>query len=259
MKQLPQWMTELQARKDGESAGHHLARIVRSVVGLSLVNNRQRLEELFLANEPTMEAARNAAALKTNCGTSMRAIYALAGCDHPLVTCPMPPTGGTAITWLLIAAREKGALVTAKSWEKSGPGWGMHYATAGKTDDHVEWLLDSPGPTGLAIHAGGGKPNNEIVMRGPDDIRWSTGRPLVHMFDPEPMLRPASKEGPKTGCEVQAALNALGFGPLVVDGSIGPKTTSALKAFQRAYHIPESGVVTDETRLAMKRWIAEVS
>lgn len=42
--------------------------------------------------------------------------------------------------------------------------------------------------------------------------------------------------------EIQIGLNALGFGPLDVDGDYGPKTWAAVRSFQRAYGLKDDGI-----------------
>lgn len=49
----------------------------------------------------------------------------------------------------------------------------------------------------------------------------------------------------------QAALNAKGFGPLVVDGIRGPKTIAAVKAFQAASNLTVDGIVGPKTMAAL--------
>lgn len=51
--------------------------------------------------------------------------------------------------------------------------------------------------------------------------------------------------------EIQAQLNALGFGPLVVDGFFGPKTEAALRAFQAERGLPVTGGLTPQTEEAL--------
>ena len=135
MSMLPAWLADLRSVQ-GDSNADRVCRIVRGVVGLSLDREPNRLAELFLITEPNLQSAVSASTLATNCGTTIRAIYALYGCDHPLVTCPIRI--GMALSWMLTAAREKNALVHASSWRNAGPGWGLHYATSGRNDDHVE-------------------------------------------------------------------------------------------------------------------------
>lgn len=43
---------------------------------------------------------------------------------------------------------------------------------------------------------------------------------------------------------VQAALERRGFGPLAVDGIMGPATAAAIRAFERRAGLPETGTVT---------------
>ncbi len=47
---------------------------------------------------------------------------------------------------------------------------------------------------------------------------------------------------------VQESLKAKGYDPGPIDGVLGHKTTSALKAFQKAEKIPVTGELTSETR-----------
>ena len=52
--------------------------------------------------------------------------------------------------------------------------------------------------------------------------------------------------------KVQTALNAQGYGPLVVDGNLGPKTAAAVKAFQLAKGLAAaSGTIDDPTMAAL--------
>ena len=47
---------------------------------------------------------------------------------------------------------------------------------------------------------------------------------------------------------VQKALQAKGMDPGPIDGVMGPKTTAALKAFQKDQKLTESGTLDDQTR-----------
>ena len=247
---LPPWLQALQSRSPDESPGNHIARIVRGVAGCSLDHDADKLAELFLANESSPEQARRVSTFATNCGTSMRCIMALAGCDHPLVT--MPYKIGMAVAWVLTAAREKGALVSASRWRDAGPGWGLHYGTPGRNDDHVEWCLSRPDASGVALHGGGGRPRNAITIGGPNDIRWSSGRPLRALIDPVPLLTP-TRYALTTTRGVQAALAELGYDPGPVDGVMGPRTRAAVQAYQRDAGLTVDGVVGPATRGALAR------
>jgi len=220
---------------------------------LSLDSNRQKLDELFLVTEPDLQSARIAASLQTNCATTMRAIYAIAGCNHPLVTCPIRI--GMALSWVLQAARDKCAVVQASRWYEVGPGWGLHYASAGRNDDHVDWCVSTPSATGVATRIGGGKPRNAIEYSGPGDIRWSVGRPLVALIDPVRMLVSQPRTEQLTVRGIQQALCDLGYGPLAIDGIAGPKTTDAIKGFQRDFGLVCDGIVGPITRSAISRAI----
>jgi hypothetical protein len=63
----------------------------------------------------------------------------------------------------------------------------------------------------------------------------------------------AAPAGPVDPKAVQTKLNALGMAspPLVVDGSIGPLSTAAIKAFQTSKKLPVTGIVDAATRKAL--------
>lgn len=192
MNTLPRWLQALQSRAPGETPGAHIARIVRGVAGCSLDHDADKLAALFMVNEPDAATAKRVSTYATNCGTSMRQVYALAGCDHVLIRCPYKI--GAAVSWVLTAARAKGALLPPSRWREAGPGWGLWYGTPAakgkspRNDDHMEWCLAVPDEHGVALHGGGGRAKNAITLAGPNDIRWSSGRPLRGLIDPERMM-----------------------------------------------------------------------
>jgi len=47
--------------------------------------------------------------------------------------------------------------------------------------------------------------------------------------------------------DAQRQLKALGFNPGAVDGNYGPQTEAALRAYQQAYRLPETGRLDDVT------------
>jgi hypothetical protein len=223
------------------------------VAGCSLDHEPEKLAQLFEVNESDPATARRVSTYATNCGTSMRCIMALAGCDHPLVT--RPYTVQMAVAWCLTAAREKGALLPASRWRDAGPGWGAHYATAGRNADHVEWIRAAPDAQGVALHGGGGRARNAITIAGPNDIRWSSGRPLRGVIDPDLLLTP-TRYALTTTRGVQSALAELGHDPGPIDGVMGPRTRDAVMAFQRAAGLVVDGVVGPATRGALARSLA---
>ena len=194
MIEYPDWMDDLRLRRDGETAGQQVARIVRALVGISLVHDHDKLVQLFLINERPDRAA-IVASMKTNCGTFMREVWALAGCDDSLILCPY--TIGMAVAWDLEAARKCGALVDGSQWKSIEEGWGLHYGNPGKNNDHMEFSLGFPdSATGVCDHAGGGRLNNAITLET-GDVRWSLGRPLLNAINPEKMATsPATGDNP---------------------------------------------------------------
>lgn len=67
---------------------------------------------------------------------------------------------------------------------------------------------------------------------------------------PPPSPAPAAGQV-NTVRDVQAALNTLGYGPLVADGIMGAKTATAVRAFQRARGLVADGVPGPKTKAAL--------
>lgn len=179
--QLPQWLIDLQTPLPNEQPGDHIVRCVKAFSGVSLINEKDRLNALFLVNEPTPEKAAQTALATTNCGTSARAFYALVGASNSYFNRPYET--GMAITWLLQGGATSGALVDCSTypdaWKFIQPGDLMRYETPGSNNDHVEWAFTSPdATTGIADHSGGGRDHNRIGPPETGDIRHSLGRPL---------------------------------------------------------------------------------
>lgn len=181
---LSEWLDDLRTRQFDESNGDHIARVVRAIAGASLTTNSDRLVAIFTCNESGSDAA-EVAAFKTNCGTFMREVYCLVGCASSYIKRKYQVE--MAVAWDLAAARETGALIDGPQWQIVSAGWGMHYATPGANNDHMEFALSSPDSKGFADHGGGGRANNAITV-GHGDIRTSNGRPLLHVIDPDRML-----------------------------------------------------------------------
>lgn len=164
----------------GERPGDRLVRIFRTYVGCSLDVRRGELARLVArgVDDPAI-----AVTIRTNCATSALGVMALAGVKHPLLN--RRYVNGLAVAWTRKIGLDLGALV---SFHVGGPlpkrGSLMRYHTAGKNDDHVEWLLEDVGIDSRVLHGGGGRPNNALTeSRGV--ITWNMGRPLVEWWDPD--------------------------------------------------------------------------
>lgn len=176
----PEWMQKLSIRLVGEKPWEHVARILRAFHGCSTKVDPERLFALFMVNEPDRQHAIDVASAPTNCGTSARCVYALAGSEEKLITCPYP--GQVIIGWLLEVGRETDAQIDLKkypdAWQNIDAGDMLLYHGGGN-DWHVEIAMDKPDPeTGMCEHGGGGKANNGIAI-ATSDIRSNRGRPLV--------------------------------------------------------------------------------
>lgn len=190
----PEWIDDLRIRRSGESAGEHIARIVRGCEGLSLDHDGDKLADLFLINEPTHARAHLVASLQTNCATFYRQCLALAGCIDPHVLDPY--VVGEAMADDQEAAHQLGAVRSFRGWGVLRPGWGMLYFSTGN-DAHVEVCLGTPNMNGECEHGGGGRARNAITIELSTSILSSRGRPLRALFDPEALcVLPATGDDP---------------------------------------------------------------
>lgn len=185
---LPDWMIELQSPLPGELPGEHIARTILAFEGCSVINNRTKLNALFLTNETSEQSAAQVALIQTNCGTSARCILALVGCQNKWIT--QPYQSGMAIVWLMQAGYDCNAIVDCRqdpnAWKQLDTGWMIHYQSPGSNNDHIEWVLTKPDPlTGIADHIGGGRASNKIGPKETGDVRHSLGRPIAQIFRPE--------------------------------------------------------------------------
>jgi len=184
----------------GESPGQRLARIAYSHVGCSLKNRRDELGKLVARG---VDSPEKVVTITTNCGTSALGVMAQAGVRDAILN--KPYQSGMAIAWLRAIGQRTGAL---QKYSRSGPqpkiGSLMRYNTAGKNDDHVEWLLSDVGNNGVAHHCGGGKANNAIT-EATGNITVSFNRPLVEWWDPDKLgievLPSLDEQGQKMGGE----------------------------------------------------------
>jgi hypothetical protein len=109
------------------------------------------------------------------------------------------------------------------------------------------------GNTSLSSNTNGGG-----VMRRVRNISLVIGavRPAYEAQD-KPVLKKGSKG--ELVRELQTRLNSLGFNCGTVDGDFGPKTDSAVRAFQKAAKIGVDGIVGPQTWAALESWSAKPS
>lgn len=164
---------------------------VRQYVGCSLHSERERLGQLIARGVDDPEKVVTVA---TNCAMFALGVMWLSGVDHELLT--RPYRIGMAVSWVDQIGRDLG-IRAAFAGQPLRAGMLLHYSTPGKSNDHVEWLLEDP-VDGEAIHAGGGRPDNAITSAH-GVILCSSGRPLRWVYDvPSALERvtPAEAGGP---------------------------------------------------------------
>lgn len=182
----------------GEAPGQKLVRIVRHYAGCSLL---ARADELGALVGRGVDDPKRVVTVKTNCGMFALGVMAEAGVDSAILDRPylsktgLAP-GANAIAWLIQLGTDRGALVKLATpgvlgAHKLKPGSLLRYNTAGRNDDHVEWLLSEVDAKGHAEHGGGGRTNNAISITKADApnsaglVAWNYGRPLVEYWDPD--------------------------------------------------------------------------
>jgi lipoprotein-anchoring transpeptidase ErfK/SrfK len=67
-------------------------------------------------------------------------------------------------------------------------------------------------------------------------------------------LRPASQPETRPVMQLQVVLDRQGFSPGVIDGKEGMSLTTALRGFQRAHGLNDTGDVDDRTRAMLAQW-----
>jgi hypothetical protein len=152
--------------------------LIRSFVGCSLDNRRDELAALvaFPGDNPAIDVQ-----FKTNCGMFALGIWRRLGCRHPLLMGRYK--WGMAIGWVLRIAADARALHQPHTGNP-GPGDLVHYATPGKNDDHVEFVMSAPDAHRLALHAGAGRVHNGVTESDtPSDYTVNAWRPLAHWVE----------------------------------------------------------------------------
>lgn len=188
MSEIPDWLQALHIKLDGESTGEHLCRIVRAFDGVSLHNHADMLAAAFYTSEDTEKQAQLVSTWKTNCASSARAFYVLAGVDPDAIELLNPLQVGAAVAVVRKYAARRKAVIAGSQWHLLRPGCGMMYWSSG-IDAHFEWCLGEVDGTGKAMHGGGGRSDNAITCsKQPEDVRVSWGRPLQEIYLPELMV-----------------------------------------------------------------------
>lgn len=178
--------------RTGLTAGDRIWRTVAFFDGVSETSHADTLARLAAVCEDHALAEIHR---HTNCATSRRWAWALAGCAHPW--CRMPDEqvraldGAGPVSWDLKIAADMDALVTVTSTAQYlallDEGWTIHFCGS-PGSDHVETCGEKPDPTtGIAIHGGGGRSMNAITV-GKGDVRSSLGRPPRHIIDPSKLI-----------------------------------------------------------------------
>lgn len=78
-----------------------------------------------------------------------------------------------------------------------------------------------------------------------------TGEPTMDLLVALATDAPAERPKVETVARVQAALDAAGYGPLAVDGIMGRMTADAIRRFERANGLPETGTVSARLEAAL--------
>ena len=127
----------------------------------------------------------------------------------------------------------------------------------------MRWVLAVLLVVGLAI---GGAVAAGLISFGGGSQSASAPAPTVAATAPPPapvaadpmagadQLRPANQPEPRPVMQQQVVLDRLGFSPGVIDGREGASLTAALRGFQRANRLTETGRVDEPTRAALARW-----
>lgn len=167
--------------------GDLIAETARSFVGCSL---KKRREELALLTSCGVDDPARVVQIKTNCAMFARGVMKRVGVVHPILEAPYRDQ--RAVSDVLEIAKRHGALEPFREGTPIKRGSILHYSTPGMNNDHIECatLEDASEELGWSVrHCGGGRADNAIT-EARTDIRWSSGRRLQHVIDPDLLLEP---------------------------------------------------------------------
>lgn len=169
---------------DSVSRGDLVASVAFEFVGCSLVSRREELAKLVACG---IDNPSQVVQIKSNCAMFARGVMRRCGVIHPILEAKYRI--GRAVSDVLEIARQFEAIEEFEG-QYIKKGTILHYATAGKNDDHIECCTqqDASDTLGWVVrHCGGGRPNNAITELT-SDIRTNAGRPLIHVIDPDLLL-----------------------------------------------------------------------
>ena len=102
------------------------------------------------------------------------------------------------------------------------------------------------------IDFGGGQPTGQGPVAA--TTTPATGRATTPPQAVAEQLRPANQPETRPVMQLQVVLDRLGFSPGVIDGREGMSLTTALRGFQRARGLPETGRPDAPTHAALAQW-----
>ncbi len=167
--------------RGGRPMNQRIVQLVESYVGCSVDERCDELGELVARG---VDDPQQMVKVRTNCGTFALGIWHAVGVDHVLLSTPYE--NEKAIAWIVTIAHDLKAVRYPKRDGLPVPGALMHYWLRDGNltkSHHVEFCLSAPDRSGIARHAGGGRPQNTIGV-GESDIRFNVGRPLQCWYDP---------------------------------------------------------------------------
>ena len=203
--------------------------IMTSMVGCSLLKNKDRLMRLVARGVDGLPLAEQTVQLQTNCGTVSYGAVAT-NCLTPEDAYKVQPllaavsTIGTSVSRMMEIGYSRGAYITYKSGDPLPDVCIVRYYS-GNNNDHLESILGpAPDPSKpfSRPHAGGGRPNNEVTG-GTNDIASSGGRPIVGYWDLRKLAFPAS--APVGADSLQATIDEV--------RETNPNVAKALEAYQK--------------------------
>jgi len=107
------------------------------------------------------------------------------------------------------------------------------------------------------IHFDGSQPaapGQPAATASPQPTPFANPRPAATPASEDDPLRPANQPETRPAMQLQVVLDRQGFSPGVIDGKEGMSLTTALRGFQRAHNLTDSGHVDDPTRAALAQW-----